>query len=176
MRTGGRRLCNAVAKLLAQKYTAESCSSASWILSGVFSFRPLSRKSVLRQLRIIHCSFILKANQKPQAPSLGLPVPVKGSVARTRITPQSHGLSFLCDLMTGGLGDSTLCEPRDRERQNLKMEPGNGSNNHWRVRCRDLGALRTHPHPGDRGSHSTGTWCPWQGRDRNGRFSRSGSL
>lgn len=107
---------------LAQKYTSESPSSADWIQrveSG-----PPCRKSILRQQHNVYFSLFLKENQWLQTSSQGLTVPVKDAVVRNRIAPHSHGLSFLCDLVSAGLGYPHLLWVLSRLGGKIEFENG----------------------------------------------------
>lgn len=177
--TGRKGLCKAVAKLLAQECTAESPSSAGWTLRVESAPWGLSAEN---RFWGNYKTFISASSSKRISSSRPL---VKDTVAWNRIASQSHGLSSLCDLVSGGLGDSTFCEFCIRKRQNLKMERGDDWNNHWKEKTqRELGVLRTYnctlcnnyaPRR-QRVLLSRGARSPWQGQGSSGRLTSSGSL
>lgn len=92
--------------------------------SGVCASGPLCRKSIFRQLNNVYFSLFLKENQWLQTLSQCLTVPVKDTVVRNRIASQSHGLSFLCDLVSGGLGYPHLLWVLPRLGRKIEFENG----------------------------------------------------
>lgn len=109
---------------LAQKYTSESPSSADWIQRAESAPLGLSAENRFSGNSITFISVSSSENQWLQTSSQGLMVPVKDAVVRNRIAPQSHGLSFLCDLVSAGLGYPHLLWVLSRLRGKIEFENG----------------------------------------------------
>ena len=89
--------------------------------SGEWCVKHFSWEPVLGHPWLIYGISVAEINQKLQSLPPGLSIPIKGFMTWNRLTSQSYWLSHFCHLVSGCLGDSSICR-LCRRGQSLETE------------------------------------------------------